>query len=319
MSGISNIDRNVGAWLAEGPERAPAHLLSATLAMTSGTTQRPGVVAVILGAPSASDNTARRIDPRVGWLVIALALAAFAATVAMIGVPRPALVVVPAPTAVPGPSVAPTRHPASPAPTLAETPAPESYSIPEWGITIKRDPTTPWLAIREGFDGHRIGYDEIGNGARYVLVSVPEHAAVDVFFDTCANGICPPKIITVSLARKGAGLLGGTKPCFAATPNVVFDCLASNDLWPITVDADTLKDLRRGWVETFGEATATRIQLDGEPAVMLERPTGRTVLAVHGGIRLAIIEQSGFGDGSEEAARAFDAVIQGFRFSGAAS
>jgi hypothetical protein len=47
------IDREVAAQFADGPSRAPSGLLDAALASTSGTRQRPAIIAVVLGAPAA--------------------------------------------------------------------------------------------------------------------------------------------------------------------------------------------------------------------------------------------------------------------------
>lgn len=126
----SNMQRQLGATFADGPDRAPAGLLETSLARTAKTAQRSAVVAIALGAPVASGQAQRRVDVRWAWLLIALALVATTAAVALIGPPRPSLVV--APTRIPAPDVTAPPPIATPAPTVRPTavvPASPRFSI----------------------------------------------------------------------------------------------------------------------------------------------------------------------------------------------
>ena len=322
-----DVPGSTSTWLAEGPDRAPSDLLTRLLERSRSTRQRPGWLAVALGTPAAEDRgMARSIALRPMLIALGLLLAAAAlVSVSIIGSRNDRLVTVvasPSHTPVPAtqPTLGPTHSPLAQTPTPTATATfdasqvPEVYAVADWGITLRRKATMPWGAVEVGFDGDPIGFHAVGSQTRYVLMSDVDQTSRDLFFGACSADRCQRPLITLSLARNGAGLVVGTTDCWGAPPSFVFDCLGSNDLWPVTVSGHTLAALRREWLAAFGDATVTSIRLGGEPAVVLERAGRRTVLAIHGDVLVALITQPLAGSSEADAASALDGVISRFRF-----
>ena len=263
----------------------------------------------------------RTIAPRQLLLYLGLVLAA-SALVWVNGAPvQPATAMAsPTPPGTPsagptGPSQAsPTPAPQTPQPTVDLPPPPDVLTAAGWPITIQRPTAMPWQSVEARFDGARVGIDAVADQVRYVLTSDADHKAWDISFGHCASNGCGRPLITVSLARRGSGLLVGTTDCDQAPPAFVFDCTISNDVWPVMIAGATAAELKEAWVAEFGAATASRTSVDGEPAALLQRGNRWTLLAVHEGVLVAVIYETYYGDDREEAAAAFDAVIESFRF-----
>lgn len=261
------------------------------------------------------------------WLpLVAVGLLLTVAVIVALGAPRnerPAAVVAtgaPPPTETTGPTLSgPTRPPATPTPTLDPAQNPDVLDLADWEITLERPVALPWAAVRMGFDGNPVGLDMVADRTRYVLMPDVDGQAWDLYFGSCSVDRCAGPLITLSLARRDARLLVGTTDCAEAPANIVFDCLASNDLWPVTITGTTVEELRQAWVGKFGEPTVTRVTLGGQPALVLERGVRLTVLAVHGDVAVALVGQPGWGSSAGETAAALDAVIAGIRFAGSTS
>lgn len=116
-----------GRWLDDGPSRAPEGLLQATLHATRRTRQRPGVLAVALGAPRVGGSDGRAPVARLGWTLVAIAILASVVLIVGSGWWRENQTVL-APTPRPSaslPSATPTRGPQrSPQPSARPTPDP---------------------------------------------------------------------------------------------------------------------------------------------------------------------------------------------------
>jgi hypothetical protein len=312
-------DREIAARFREGPTRAPAGLLEATMAASRRAAQRPGLVAGVLGAPGAGRpiSAGRRSwsGNELRMLLVALALLLAAATVYVLsGSPRDRL-----PTAIT--STTPTSRTPQPtpavstqAPTASLPDNPDALRDPSWSFSIERPAEMPWQAVEPGFDGNLLGIDAVGDPTRYVAVSGEDHAAWDVYFGRCASNACAGPLVTVSVAREPAGPLVGTTSCNAAPPSFVIDCIASNDAWPVTISGTTLEELKDAWVAKFGStAPATQSSLDGEPAIVFANGGRQTLVALHGDVVVAILLQPRGGT-DVEAAAALAAVIANFHF-----
>ena len=309
----ASLDRRAAEWLDDGPSAAPPSLLAATFQRSRRTPQRSGWLALALGAPAVTDGRASWPIALRPLLVVLGVLLAAGVMLAVSGTWKDrTLTVFASPSQPPSPTSQASPEPFTATPTINAPPA--LLAIDGWGITLDRQPTLPWQAVKVGFDGDSVGTDPIGDHNRYIATTGVDQASRDLFFGPCDPDGCAGPLITVSVARNDAGLVVDTTSCEHAPPNVVFDCLASNLLWPVTVTGDTLDELRKSWLASVGEATATQVTLGNEPAVMLARNGRSTVLAIHGDIRVAIITQPLVYGGEEDAARAFASVVASFRF-----
>ena len=201
---------------------------------------------------------------------------------------------------------------ATPAPPRG-TPLPETFVLTDWGVSVQRDPSAPWTDAEIGFDGLSIGLDSVGDPAPYVFAPV-DQTAVDLYFGPCAGGSCGRPIITVSVARNGAGVVVGTTTCEHAPPGFYFDCVASNDSWPMTASGDSLAQLRKSWIDWYGDWPTSKATIDGAAAVTIDRGGLKTLLAIRNGVPLAVITQPLMGSDPGAAALIFERVVAGVRF-----
>jgi len=268
-----------------------------------------------LGAPAAADGgAASPIDLRPLLVVLGLLLSATVIFAVSGFRDDRQVTVVASPSPAAQATTRSTGEPIRPTPTAFEPHAPDVYTVAEWGITLKRDVTTPWQAVEVGFDGSHVGINLVGDPTRYVFMVPDSQTSRDLFFGACSSRGCARPLISLSLGRKNAGLVVGTTSCWNAPDSFVFDCLGSNDLWPVTVSGSTLAELEQDWLATVGGATVKQFTLDGEPAIALDNGGLTTVLAVHGKVLVALITQPLVGSGAEDAARALEGVIENFRF-----
>jgi hypothetical protein len=251
------VDRQAASWLAEGPTRAPEHLLAEALARSNRERQRPALLARALGAPDGARRTTWTRPPLV-WLAAALLLmAGLAAAISIASsLLESRLVVVPVPSASPGLTARPSEPaPSQPVPSFVAPIVTEAYENGDLGVQLRYVPgttTTGFTDVWTGWFG--------APGTEAVAVTWVEGRCVD----TICSGY-----VGISSGTLAEGAIVGT---VGANPDELS-----------RVAGTTLDELVMAFTALAGPGTATPTTLDSEPAVRVVAGSARTILAIHGG------------------------------------
>lgn len=295
-------ERRAARWLESGPETAPSHLLPAALARTSGTGQRPGWLASVLGAPGGGSANRMGMNIRVALIGGALLLASMLAAALIAGTilrdqdrdrdlvttpterPRPTQVAV----SSDGPSASPDGSTAQPRPSLAPLRVEHQVEFPALGFT----------AIYGGSPGFGSPWTAWGTAP------APAEGAVTFPYGSCVDNLCQGYVI-VSSAPVGTGtIVRSSDPAAAAS---------GADGWD-RIDGASLAELEASWTSVIGSSTFDRVVIGGQNGSLAQGNGARAVLAVHAGRVFVLVAGKVPFAGSSTSRLALETFLAGFDF-----
>lgn len=263
--------REVEAWLADGPVRAPAELLQSAIARTTSTRQRSPIVALALGAPSIGGRASRPMWLRL-WVVGALlVLAAIVAIVAAGSLRQQRPITSVLPPSPPARVLDDSPIPSGPAPS--EQPAFDAGQ----NVLVVWSAVNPWTEVVA-----------IPGGNPTIMA---DHLR-EVVFDACVNRCTGRFVIDFLVGTIDEGLVYGWQPCpnpADAISCAIFQAEGGSTGITLAVEGTTTDELVAAWQAEFGQAQQQKATVVNVERWQILTYEGHSVAIVAKGSRVVAV------------------------------